>query len=466
MFFKQFLRDDLGCASYLIGDTGAGECVVVDPQWDVSAYLETAGKQGMRIRYVLETHNHADHVSGHGKLAEQGAEVAIYKDADVTYPHRSLEDGETLEVGEVRIQVLHTPGHRPEHISFAVTDTSRAEEPWLVLTGDALFVGDVGRPDLAVEPGEGAEQLFTSLHSKLLTLADGVEVYPAHVSGSLCGKSMSPKGSSTIGFERRYNRPLSAESSRAFVEAVTAELPPQPPHFGSIVEKNRGPFLTDDPAVRPLSADEAEAMRRRGAIILDTRSPVAFAAGHIPGALNVDLNGGQFGTRSAWIIPMGKPVVLVLESNSDLQAAVSALVATGQEGVEGYLLGGMQSWDGSGRPLEAVRQMPLAELREKLDAGDRSFTLLDVREESEWKEGHIPGALHIPFHQLARHLDELPSHKPVVTLCGGGTRSSIAASILQAEGFDPLNVPEGMDAWTGEREAGEAGSQESGARSR
>jgi hydroxyacylglutathione hydrolase len=447
MFFKQFLRDDLGCASYLIGDTDAGECVVVDPQWDVSGYVDLADQKGMRIRYVIETHNHADHVSGHGKLAQRGAEVAVYKDAGVAYPHRPLKDGESLEVGNVRLKVLHTPGHRPEHIALAVTDTSRAQEPWLVLTGDALFVGDVGRPDLAVEPGEGAAQLYKSLTSKLLKLEDGVEIFPAHVSGSLCGKSMSPKGSSTIGFERRYNQPLQARDRRTFVKEVTSDLPPQPPHFGDIVAKNRGPFLTEDPQLRAFSADEVDALRKQGAIILDTRSPDAFSGGHIPGALNVDLNGGQFGTRAAWLLTPGTPVVLVLESAEDLHAAASALIATGQDCIVGHLTGGMRAWDSSGRPLEMVRQMPTSELRERLAVGDRSFTLLDVREESEWKEGHIAGAIHVPFHQLPRHLDELPSNKPVATICGGGVRSSTAASILQAQGFEPVNVVGGMDAW-------------------
>src|SRR5437868_6520942 len=208
MFFKQFLRDDLGCASYMVGDTDAGECAIVDPQWDISEYLATAEQKGMRIRYVIETHNHADHVSGHGKLARYGAEIAVFDGAGVDYPHLALRDGDAIKLGDVYLGVLHTPGHRPEHIALSVTDSSRADEPWMVLTGDALFVGDVGRPDLAVKPEEGAAQLFTSLHSKLLNLPDGVEVYPAHVSGSLCGKSMSAKGSSTIGFERRYNHPL------------------------------------------------------------------------------------------------------------------------------------------------------------------------------------------------------------------------------------------------------------------
>src|SRR5437868_1114445 len=216
MFFKQFMRDDLGCASYMIGDTDAGECVVVDPQWDVSEYLATADAKGMRIRYVIETHNHADHVSGHGKLAQRGAEVAIYESAGVEYPHKDLKDGEIIEVGSVRLQVLHTPGHRPEHAAFSVVDTSRADEPWRVLTGDGLCVGGVGRRGLAGEPKGGAAQLYDSLRTRLLRLADGVELYPAHVSGSLCGKSMSPKGSSTIGFERRYNRPLALSDRQEF----------------------------------------------------------------------------------------------------------------------------------------------------------------------------------------------------------------------------------------------------------
>lgn len=264
MFFKQFLRDGLGCASYLIGDTDAGECVVVDPQWDISEYVSTARDKGMSIRYVLETHNHADHISGHGKLAQLGAEVAVHESADVDYAHKPLKDGDTISVGTVRLQVLHTPGHRPEHIAISVADTSRAEAPWLVLTGDALFVGDIGRPDLAVEAHEGATQLYTSLHEKILALPDGVEIYPAHVAGSLCGKSMSAKGNSTVGFERLYNQPLSEPDVEAFVERVTSALPPQPPQFGRIVEKNRGPFLTEEPLVRALQAREVEQIRKQG----------------------------------------------------------------------------------------------------------------------------------------------------------------------------------------------------------
>lgn len=449
MFFKQFLREDLGCASYLVGDTDAGECVVVDPQWDVSEYLRVAADKGMRITHAIETHNHADHVSGHGKLAQVGAQVAIHEAAGVEYAHLSLKDGDALQVGAVSIKVLHTPGHRPEHIALSIADTSRADEPWLVLTGDSLFVGDVARPDLAVEAEEGAALLYSSLQNKLLSLGDGVEIYPAHVSGSLCGRGMSAKGNSTIGFERRYNSALKLRDQGSFVESLTGELPPQPPHFKRIVERNRGPFSTEELVVRALSVDEVDAMRREGAIVLDTRSSEAFGGGHIPGALNVDMHKDQFPTRASWVLPPDKDVVLVLPSDDDLGRAVSSLAAVGQLGVKGYLLGGMAAWDSSGRHLEAVRQLPVAELHERMEAGSNPYTVLDVREPSEWREGHIEGAINIPFHQLASHIDDVPSNKPVAAVCGSGNRSSIAASILKREGFEPVNIAGGMDAWKG-----------------
>src|SRR5688572_7159511 len=447
MFFKQFLRDDLGCASYMIGDTDAGVCAVVDPQWDVSAYVQTAAEKGLRITHVVETHNHADHLSGHGKLAALGAQVAIHRDAGVEYEHLPLDDGSVIELGSVKLQVLHTPGHRPEHIALAVTDTSRAQEPWMVFTGDSLFVGAVGRPDLAVEPQQGASDLYDSLREKLLPLYDGVELYPAHIAGSLCGKAISAKGSSTIGFERRFNPALGVTNKSSFVEQVTRDLPPQPPQFGRIVAMNRGRFLSKEPEVRALSIDEFEEHRGRGALVLDTRSPEAFGSGHIPGAINVDMRGGQFGTRASWIIPEETPVVLVLARFEDVEEASSGLAAVGQFGVVGYLTGGMDAWDTSGRPLQSIPQLPVRELRELIVGERNRYTILDVREASEWREGHIEGAQHIPFHDLKTHLDDLPSNKPVATICGSGTRSSIAASILQREGFEVANVAEGMDGW-------------------
>ncbi len=447
MFFKQFLRDDLGCASYLIGDTYVGECVVVDPQWDVTEYINMAHEKGMVIKYVVEPHNHADHVSGHGKLAQMGAEIAIHEAAGVDYPHKALKEGDTISVGAVRLEVLHTPGHRPEHIALSVADTSRAEKPWLVLTGDTLFVGDVGRPDLAIEAVAGATQLYKSLRDKILSLPDGVEIYPAHVAGSLCGKAMSAKGSSTIGYERLYNAPLAEANSESFVKRVTSALPPQPPQFGRIVEKNRGPFLIDEPSVRPLQAEEVERIRKQGGLVLDVRSPEAFGSGHIPGAINVDLHGGQFATRAAWVIPADIDVALVTETAEDFDTALADLIAVGQDKVAGYLLGGMRAWDISGRLIEALPQMSVEELHRRLETGNMSIQVIDVREQSEWDEDHIEGAIHIPFHQLRKHLNDVPSNKTLAAICGGGTRSSIAASILKAEGFEPVNVMGGMSAW-------------------
>ena len=447
MFFKQFLRDDLGCAAYLVGDTDAGECVVVDPQWDVSEYINTAREKGMTIKYAVETHNHADHVSGHGKLALTGVEVAIHEAAGVDYPHKALTDGEIISVGAVRLQVLHTPGHRPEHIALSVADTSRTEEPWLVLTGDALFVGDVGRPDLAVEADEGATQLYKSLRAKILSLPDGVEIYPAHVAGSLCGKSMSAKGSSTIGYERLYNPPLSEANSESFVKRVTNALPPQPPQFERIVEKNRGPFLTEEPAVRPLQAEEVEQLRKQGGMVLDVRSPEAFGGGHIPGAINVDMHGGQFAARAAWVIPPDVTVALVTETSEDFGTALADLIAVGQDKIAGYLQGGMRAWDTSGRLIKAMPQLSVEELHMRLEKSDNSIKIIDVREQSEWEESHIEGAIHIPFHQIREHLNDVPSNKPLAAICASGTRSSIAASILQAEGFEPVNAVGGMEAW-------------------
>jgi hydroxyacylglutathione hydrolase len=258
---------------------------------------------------------------------------------------------------------------------------------------------------------------------------------------------MSEKPISTIGFERRFNYLLHLTDKLGFVDQVTHDLPPQPPQFGRIVELNRGPFLTDELELRALSIGDFEEYRESGALVLDTRVPEAFGAGHIPGAINVDPHGGQFGTRASWIIPNDTPVVLVLERNEDQKAASGSLAAVGQFGVAGFLDGGMETWDSSGRPLKSITQLLVRELS-ALMLGERSpYSVLDVREGSEWREGHIDGAQHIPFHDLKAHLDDLPGNKPIATICGGGTRSSIAASILQREGFDVINVVDGMDAW-------------------
>jgi rhodanese-related sulfurtransferase/glyoxylase-like metal-dependent hydrolase (beta-lactamase superfamily II) len=448
MYFRQFVRKDLGCASYLIGSAATGEAAVVDPQWDITPYLQAAADAGLRLVSCIETLNHADHVSGHGKLAAQtGAAIYVYREAGVAYDHRPLADDAVIRLGEVEIRALHTPGHRPEHISLVVTDTARGSEPVLVLTGDALFVGAVGRPDLAVEPGAGARALFHSLHDRLLRLPDSVELYPGHVAGSLCGKAMRPEPMSTIGAERRTNAVLQVADERVFVAETTQDLPPQPPHLQQIVARNRGPLLTADPPVPQLTPDDVVRHLRAGAQVLDTRAPATFGSGHIPTALNVSLHGDAFPTRAAWVLDDRRPYLLVLDHAGEESEAVNALLAVGLDRLAGVLEGGMAAWRAAGRPVETVPQIAVQALRDAL-RGAVPPLVLDVRDAEEWADGHIAGAVHLPFQQLTARLAEVPRGRAVATVCEGGIRSSIAASVLQRAGYGPVqNVDGGMDAW-------------------
>src|SRR5712692_1070541 len=301
MYLKQLVRDESGCASYLVGSLQEGRCAVVDPQWAIEPYLQAAAAKGLRITHVLETHLHADHVSGARRLAEQtGAEIAIHEAAAVAYPHRALHDGDVVPLGEVELRVLHTPGHRPENVSYLVTDGERATEPCAVLTGDSLFIGGIGRPDLGGEARAYAATLYESLFGKLLTLPDFVNVYPAHVGGSSCGAGLSGATSSTIGFERRYNYAAQPRSVEQFVELVTGDLPPQPGNFETIVRKNRGLEPVAEPKGTPLSPAAVHNLLASGgeggeqAMVLDARDVEAFGAGHLPGAVNVPLRGPAF----------------------------------------------------------------------------------------------------------------------------------------------------------------------------
>src|SRR5688572_27928391 len=290
MLFRQFVDEELGCASYLVGDEEAGEAVVVDPAYAIEQYLEAAKHHKVEIKRVLETHTHADHVSGHGRFAlEHGLPLAIHPAAEPQFEFEPLEDGAEIELGHVALRVIHTPGHRPEHCAFAVIDRSRADEPWLTLTGDSLFVNDAARPDLAVDAREGAEGLYRSLQ-RLLELSDGVEVYPGHVSGSLCGAGMSSKASTTIGFERRFNHKVALASEEDFV-AEFADPGLRPPNMDRIVALNKGPFVGASASLEPVPSAS-------GATILDVRSAKAFAQGHPHGAINVPVGGSQFPTRS------------------------------------------------------------------------------------------------------------------------------------------------------------------------
>jgi glyoxylase-like metal-dependent hydrolase (beta-lactamase superfamily II)/rhodanese-related sulfurtransferase len=432
VLFRQFVNDDLGCASYLVGDEHAGVAVAIDPPYAVEQLLDAASHHGARLVGVLETHTHADHVSGHGRLAlEHGVPVRVHSLAGASFEHEPLEDGTEVELGDVVIRTIHTPGHRPEHCCFAVIDRSRGDEPWLVLTGDCLFVGDAGRPDLAVAAQEGAEGQFHSLR-RLVALGDGVEVYPGHVAGSLCGAAMSSKASTTIGFERRFNRSLQGELEDFLAGALVQ--PPRPPNMERIVELNRGPFVGAQPAIEPVDSVPA------GALVLDVRPTVAFAAGHHAGAVGIPIGGSSFATRAAFVLPE-RPIVIHASDEAEALRAARSLAAVAIFGVAGWQEGGGD---------EHLRPVSLDELEQLL--ADDSVELLDVREADERDEGHIPGSRHLPY-RTARAAAEagLLDGKPVVTICESGPRAAIAASVLQAAGIDARPVLDGGTAtWRGE----------------
>jgi glyoxylase-like metal-dependent hydrolase (beta-lactamase superfamily II)/rhodanese-related sulfurtransferase len=430
VLFRQFVDDDLGCASYLVGDEGAGVAAVVDPAFSIEQYLEEADRQGARIVRTLETHTHADHVSGHGRLAlEHGIPVAIHGEAAPEYPFEALADGGELELGDVSMRTLHAPGHRPEHCCFAVTDRSRADEPWLVLTGDSLFVGDTARPDLAVEEREGAEALFRSL-ARLLELADGVEVYPGHVAGSLCGVGMSSKASSTIGFERRFNHMLRFTALDEFVAESTASAGVRPPNVERLVALNRGQFVPAAAELGPASAD--------GAIVLDVRPADSFAAGHVRGSINIPLDGNAFGTKAGFVLSPDETIAVLADSPGDAREAARRLHAVGFFDLAGYLQGAELS--------QRTEPVELDELERML--ADDAIVLVDVRDADERDAGYIPGSRHVPYRMLRTFAGGIDGDRPVVTICSTGPRAAIAASILEAQGVDARPVlHDGVVGW-------------------
>ena len=430
MLFRQFVDDDLGCASYLIGDESCGEAVVVDPAFAIEQYLESAKREGVQLQRVLETHTHADHVSGHGRLAlEHGITVAIHPAAEPEYDFDPLEDGAEIAVGSVSIRVVHTPGHRPEHCAFTVSDRGRSDEPWLTLTGDSLFVGEAARPDLAVEAAEGARELYHSLQ-RLLELPDGVEVHPGHVSGSLCGAGMDPKRSTTIGFERRFNRAFAHQDEDEFVaESIRAGV--RPANMERIIELNRGPFVGAPEPIRPLNGGGAGA-------VLDVRPARQFAAGHARGAIGVPVDGGGFATKAAFALPAGERVVIHAGSDDQAQQAARGLRSVGIFDLAGYLVGPPSE--------EKMSAVDLDELDRLMEADE--VEVLDVREPHERDEGYIPGSRNIPYRLVREWADDLQGGKPVVTICSSGSRAVVAASVLTTSGIEARPVlGAGVEDW-------------------
>lgn len=451
MYFEQFYLGCLAHASYMAGSVGVA--AVIDPQRDVEIYLEEARKNGLRIEHVIETHLHADFVSGHRELAARtGAKIYVGARAGAQFPHVAVAEGDEIRFGQCRLRFLETPGHTVESLSVVVTDLDRSAEPFGVLTGDTLFIGDVGRPDLS--PGHTPQQLagllYDSLHQKLLTLPDHVRVYPAHGAGSLCGRQISAERCSTIGEQRVRNYALRAGSRDEFIRLITEALPERPAYFARDAEINRAgaASLAEMPPMAELDAEAMRALQRAGAIVLDTRPDVQFGAGHVPGSVNIPLS-GQFASWAGALVGLESDLLLVAENPDRAAESRMRLARVGIERVAGCLAGGIEAW-----PREDLAQLPQISVQqlEHLLREEGGWQVADVRRPGEWEEGHIEGAVLAPLSSLlsqaAEMMDKLDRTRPVAVHCKGGYRSAIACSLLQRAGFRQVsNVTGGFDAW-------------------
>ena len=455
MFFKQFYLESLGHASYLVGDEATGQALVLDPRRDVESYFEAARSEGLRISYAIDTHGHNDYLTGLCELGQrQRVELLGYADADLGYEHRQVKDGEMIEVGDVGFEFVHTPGHTPEHVCLLIYDRTTGDEPALMLSGGALLVGDLARPDLlggTDQAREAAREFCHTIQEKILwRLPDHVEVWPTHVAGSLCGGNIGSRLSTTIGYERKTNAVLSrVSSSEEFVDECIRidNLPAVPPYWRRMRAQNlAGPpllgVLGEPPAMQ---VGEFEARAKGGAVVLDVRSVEAFWGTHIPGALNVAL-GSSFSTWAGTVLEEGAEILLVLDSPSDLWDATWQLLRIGYPAPAGWLSGGMHAWRTEGKPMMSIPQMTVDEVAAGIGEGD--IEVLDVRQPAEWAEGHVAGATYITGAELPERLDEIPKDRRIAVMCGSGFRSSVATSFLRAHDHpNAVNVSGGMGAW-------------------
>jgi glyoxylase-like metal-dependent hydrolase (beta-lactamase superfamily II)/rhodanese-related sulfurtransferase len=452
MYFEQFYLGCLAHASYLLGSEGEG--IVVDPQRDVEIYLEAAQKQGLAIRHIFETHLHADFVSGHRELAARaGATIYLSRAAGATFPHVAVDDGYKLSVGKLQLEVLATPGHTPESISLLVTDEEKGEQPWAVLTGDTLFIGDVGRPDLSPThtPPQLAAMLHDSLYTKLMTLEDGVLVYPAHGAGSLCGRNMRAERFSTIGTERLTNYALQIRDRDEFVRQMTSNLPSRPDYFLEDAAINRAgaPALAELPELKPVAAQELKAMLDKGAVALDVRPGEEFVAGHVPGSVSIPLS-GQFASWAGAVLGLASKPVLIATNAEQVSEARIRLARIGIEDVAGYLQDGVEGWRQAGLTVAQVKRITAQEAAARLQEG--SIAVLDVRREAEFEAGHIAGADWYPLDRFKAALPGISKNEPVAVHCKGGYRSLIAVSALERAGYhNVVDLAGGFDAWVAER---------------
>ena len=455
MIFKQFYLPCLAHASYLVGDEATGTAAVVDPQRDIDQYIAFAAEHALRIKHVFLTHLHADFVAGHLELRDRvGATIYLGAAAKAGYAFTPLRDGDTLEFGRVRLKVLETPGHTPESISILVYDLNASEtQPYAALTGDTLFIGDVGRPDLRAALGWSASELggmlFDSLHTKLLALPDQSLVYPAHGAGSLCGKALSKETVSTLGEQRRLNYALQPMSREAFIQVVTADQPEAPPyfHYDAVLNSEERPTLDEALAreMNPLTLDAVLALQADGAQILDTRDPDEFAAAHLAGSINIGL-GGQYATWAGTVLDRTHPIVIIADPGRENEAAIR-LGRIGFDHVAGYLQDGLHSL--TSRPeLVAFTERLSAPFAAELLSSSQPPLAIDVRAVREREQKHIGDSLGIPLNRLAENLKTLPKDRRLLVYCAGGYRSSIAASLLQRDGFGPVGeIAGGIVAW-------------------
>jgi len=450
MYFYQRKTSGLAIYSYVIGDRKTKECAVIDPVRDVAPYLAFAKKEGLTISHILETHVHADFVSGSKELKERlGGKASVHCSAMggeewlPKYADHRVKDGASLRMGALRLQALHTPGHTPEHLSWLLFDEGRSgEEPLIAFTGDFLFVGSIGRPDLLGEEEMRslASQLYASVFKRLPELPEFTEIYPAHGAGSLCGKALASRDHSTIGYERRFNSALAVKPEEEWKKALMAEMPKAPPYFSRMKRINvegAEPIEKILKKLRPYKTDEV-----KEALILDIRTKEAFASLHIPGSINIPA-AANFSTWAGWLLPDDRPIVAVLDSPEQMEEIALCLLRVGFDRIAGYLEGGITAWEDAGLPPAHIGILPVEELAQR----EEDFCIIDVRSEEEWNRGHIEGARHIELGGLEKEAKNLPQ-KPLAVICQSGSRASIGASLLKKEGFKEVyNVLGGMSAW-------------------
>jgi hydroxyacylglutathione hydrolase len=455
MYLQQFFIDGLGCASYLVGCEAKGVAAVVDPDREIDKYIKTAAARGLKITHIIETHLHADHVSGNTDLSQRtGADVYLHETAGAEFLHKTLREGDVLKLGNLNLLVQHTPGHTPESITLLVSDTTRSDQPWLALTGDTLFVGDAGRPDLVgVEAAlQLAGQMHESLFKKIMPLDDSLMIYPGHGAGSLCGKSIGSMRTTTLGYEKRTNPALAPREKEEFVEYATSNLPEQPGNHKRIKSINRqGPKPLGHIKLKPITIDESIHYFRRGAAMLDTRSKQAFVEKHVPGAVHLEAD-DQLSNKIGFILPPELPIVLLVENEEIYQRVFYSLARVGyDQEVVGYLTNSLDEWEARGLPVSSgdIEDISVEQLDDLLKNTNGSKPLiLDVREPWEYQQGHIPGATLVPLGSLSSRLGELDTNHPVVLVCATGNRSQSAAALLGQKKFEKIyNVLGGTMAW-------------------